>query len=139
MVAATAAAHSGAMPSAAPRSVFLVDDSAPVRDRLREIVALGEPVEVVGEADVVVGAIRGITATRPAFVVLDYQLRGGTGLDVLRGLPDLPGMVVIVLTNHASAQLKAACLAAGARHFLDKSSEFGRLCTIIGDTRAASA
>jgi two-component system response regulator DevR len=138
MVAATAAAHSGAMPSV-PRSVFLVDDSAPVRDRLREIVALGEPVEVVGEAEDVDGAIRGITATRPAFVVLDYQLRDGTGLDVLRGLPDLPGMVVIVLTNHASAQLKAACLAAGARHFLDKSSEFGRLCTIIGDTRAASA
>jgi len=138
MVAATGAAHSGAMPSA-PRSVFLVDDSAPVRDRLREIVALGEPVEVVGEAEDVDGAIRGITATRPAFVVLDYQLRDGTGLDVLRGLPDLPGMVVIVLTNHASAQVKAACLAAGARHFLDKSSEFGRLCTIIGDTRAASA
>ena len=139
MGAATAAAHSGAMPSVAPRSVFLVDDSAPVRDRLREIVALGEPVEVVGEAEDVNGAIRGITATRPAFVVLDYQLRDGTGLDVLRGLPDLPGMVVIVLTNHASAQLKAACLAAGACYFLDKSSEFGRLCTIIGGTRAASA
>jgi len=139
MVAPRAAVHSGAMPLTAPRSVFLVDDSAPVRDRLREIVALGEPVEVVGEAEDVDGAIRGITATRPAFVVLDYQLRDGTGLDVLRGLPDLPGMVVIVLTNHASAQVKAACLAAGARHFLDKSSEFGHLCTIIGGTRAASA
>jgi DNA-binding NarL/FixJ family response regulator len=131
--------HSAAMQSAAPRSVFLVDDSAPVRDRLREIVALGEPVVVVGEAEDVGGAIDGITATRPAVVVLDYQLRDGTGLDVLRGLPDLSGIVVIVLTNHATAQLKAACLAAGARHFLDKSKEFHRLCTIIGETRAPSA
>ncbi len=126
------------MQSAAPRSVFLDDDSAPVRDRLREIVALGEPVEVVGEAEDVAGAIRGITATKPAFVVLDYQLRDGTGLDVLHGLPDLPGTIVIVLTNHASAHVKAACLAAGASHFLDKSKEFHQLCTIIG-ARAPSA
>jgi len=131
--------HSGAMQSAAPRSVFLVDDSAPVRDRLREIVGLGQPVVVVGEAGDVAGAIIGITDTRPAFVVLDYQLRDGTGLDVLRGLPPLPGTVVIVLTNHATAQVKAACLAAGAGYFLDKSKEFDRLCTIIGDTRTHSA
>jgi two-component system response regulator DevR len=120
-------------------TVFLVDDSAAVRERLREIVALGEPVDFVGEAEDVASAIRGIAATRPAFVVLDYQLRDGTGLDVLHGLADLAGIVVIVLTNHATAQVRAACLAAGARYFLDKSSEFHHLCRIIADARVPTA
>jgi DNA-binding NarL/FixJ family response regulator len=139
MAAAAPRGDSAVMASAHVPTVFLVDDSAPVRDRLREIVALGDPVAFVGEAEDVAGAIDGIEATRPDFVVLDYQLRGGTGLDVLEGLHGLAGTVVIVLTNHATPQLRAACLSAGARHFLDKSSEFHHLSRIIADARVASA
>jgi DNA-binding NarL/FixJ family response regulator len=113
-------------------SVYLVDDSAPVRERLKELLGLDPAVRIVGEAESADGAIRGIAATRPDFAVLDYRLGDGTGLDVLCTLADAAGdTVFIVLTNHADAHVRAACTRAGARFFLDKSREFGRLRGII--------
>jgi CheY-like chemotaxis protein len=38
---------------------------------------------------------------------------------------------VIVLTNQATPQHRAACLAAGAEEFLDKSHEFARVPEIL--------
>jgi len=38
-----------------------------------------------------------------------------------------PGIVFVVLTNHASPQYRQACLAAGASYFFDKSTEFARI------------
>jgi two-component system response regulator DevR len=118
-------------------TVYLVDDSAAVRERLKELLALDSRVHIVGEAETAAGAIRGVLATRPDFVVLDYGLADGTGLEVLTAAVDeVPQTVFIVLTNHAGTHLRAACTAAGARFFLDKSSEFGRLRGIIAATGA---
>lgn len=120
-------------------TVFLVDDSLPIRERLKEL--LGQsPVQIIGEADSAPTAIRGILATRPRFVVLDYKLREGTGLDVLRAIAGIRReTIIIVLTNHVSEPVRAACLDAGAQYFLDKSSEFDRLNTIIADFNARLA
>ena len=58
--------------------------------------------------------------------MLDYQLDGGTGLDVLRAVhPQAPEIVFIVLTNHAKPQYRRVCLDAGASDFFDKSPELG--------------
>lgn len=122
----------------APTTVFLVDDSEPVRERLRELLTLSSDVDVVGEADSAASAINGIARMHPEFVVLDYRLPDGTGLDVLRASGAAESdSTFIVLTNHASPQVRAACTAAGARFFLDKSREFDRLVPIITEARAA--
>ena len=129
-----------AMHTARTHSVFLVDDSEPVRERLKELLALDPAVQIVGEAESALDAIRGIAATRPDFAVLDYRLAEGTGLEVLCTLSDeTRGTVFIVLTNHADAHLRAACTQAGARFFLDKSREFGRLRSIIAGADAVHA
>jgi len=119
-------------------TVFLVDDNAPIRECLKELLALDSGIEIVGEAAGVETALEGIARTHPDFVVLDYRLADGTGLDVLRAIDAATfDTTFIVLTNHASAQVRSACVAAGARFFLDKSSEFDRLVPIIVDRRAA--
>jgi DNA-binding NarL/FixJ family response regulator len=129
-----------AMDTARTSSVFLVDDSAAVRERLKELLALDPAVRIVGEAESATAAIRGIAATRPDFAVLDYRLAGGTGLDVLCALADQArGTVFIVLTNHADTRVRAACTRAGASFFLDKSREFGRLRSIIAGADAVRA
>jgi DNA-binding NarL/FixJ family response regulator len=128
------------MGSARSHTVYLVDDSAPVRERLKELLTLDAQVDIVGEADTALSAIRGILTTRPDFVVLDYRLAEGTGLEVLCAAVDaVPESVFIVLTNHADPHLRKACTAAGARFFLDKSSEFGRLGGIIAAPRERCA
>ena len=119
-------------------SVFLVDDSAAVRDRLKELFAAGAAVRIVGEAGTVAGAVADIETSRPDFVVLDYQLPDGTGLDVLREVRHLvPISCFIVLTNHPSQKLRDAFTDAGAQFFLDKSFEFGRLGGLIAEAQSA--
>jgi DNA-binding NarL/FixJ family response regulator len=128
------------MGKARTHTVFLVDDSVPVRERLKELIALDPAVRIVGEAGTVTGAIDGIVDTHPEFVVLDYKLADGTGLEVLCTLAEeRPDTVFIVLTNHAGPHLRAACTQAGARFFLDKSREFGRLRGIIAGADALQA
>jgi DNA-binding NarL/FixJ family response regulator len=65
-------------------------------------------------------------------VVLDFQLLGGTGVEVLRKVhPQMPDVRFIVLTNHNNPQYRRICMEAGASHFFDKSTEFGRIKDVI--------
>jgi DNA-binding NarL/FixJ family response regulator len=116
-----------------PRTeVFIVDDVASMRERLRELVIELPDVAVVGDAGTPAEAIAGILATQPACVLLDYQLVGGTGVDVLRGVhASSPGTVFVVLTNQTDPQYRRACLDAGADHFFDKSTEFDRIGEVL--------
>jgi DNA-binding NarL/FixJ family response regulator len=120
------------------RTVFLVDDSVAIRDRVRELLASEDRVDIVGEAGSTAAAITGIASTRPEFVVLDYALPDGTGIDILRAVgAQTSDSTFIVLTNHAEPSLRAACVAAGARFFLDKSVDFDRLLPIIANAGTA--
>ena len=57
----------------------------------------------------------GISETQPDCVVLDFQLIGGTAVDVLRAVhPGSPEIAFIVLTNHPTPQYRRACMEAGA-------------------------
>jgi DNA-binding NarL/FixJ family response regulator len=118
-------------------AVFVDDDMPSMRDRLRELLDDIDGVEVVGAAGNLDEATAGILRTHPDCVLLDYQIEGGTGVDVLRAVhPQSPEIEFIVLTNHATDQHRRACLAAGARFFLDKSSEFGAIRTAIAEIDA---
>ena len=112
--------------------IFIVDDLPSMRDRLRELLADIDGIEIVGDAGTAQEAIDGILRTRPDCVLLDYQLNGGTGVEVLRAVhPTWPDIAFIVLTNHATAQHRRACIDAGARFFLDKSTEFDLVAQAI--------
>lgn len=110
-----------------------------MRDRLRELVSEIDGVEIVGDAGTTQDAIDGILRTHPDCVLLDYQLVGGTGVDVLRAVhPRSPRIAFIVLTNHATPQHRKACVDAGARFFFDKSTEFGSIRTAIAEIESAA-
>ncbi len=114
------------------KNVFIVEDSVPVRARLVEQLYQIPGVKVVGEAATPADAVAGILKTRPDYVVLDFQLEGGTGVDVLRALRrQVPNSVFIVLTNHPQAQFRRICREAGADAFFDKSSEFAKVGEVI--------
>jgi DNA-binding NarL/FixJ family response regulator len=128
------------MNTASPHTeVFIVDDLPSMRDRLRELVGDIDGTNVVGDAGTPADAIDGILRTQPDCVLLDYQLVDGTGVDVLRAVhPQLPQVAFIVLTNHATTQHRRACLDAGARFFLDKSTEFGLIRSAIAEIGATA-
>jgi two-component system, NarL family, response regulator DevR len=112
--------------------VYLVEDSLLIRERLAAMVRTLEGIEIVGEAEAPEAALLGIKASRPDVVILDLQLTAGSGLSVLRQLHDVaPDVVPIVLTNDALPQFRKECLAAGAKYFFDKTTEFGKVCGAI--------
>jgi two-component system response regulator DevR len=114
--------------------VFIVEDSPPIRSRLVELLGEIDGVRVVGEAQTPDEAVAGIRQTQPHCVVLDLQLIGGTGIDVLRAVhPGSPEIAFVVLTANPTAQYRRVCMQAGADWFLDKSTEFGKLKEVISE------
>ena len=113
-------------PSIPPLQVFLVEDLDVIRDNL--IVALSE----VAQARVV-AAVRsepeavawlGLHKQEWELAVVDLFLRQGSGLGVLRACRSrAASQRVVVLTNFASKDVRARCLAQGADAVFDKSTE----------------
>jgi len=114
--------------STAPRKLYIVDDSPAICERLQAIFAEDDTVRVVGQAGNAPQAVVDILALEPDSVVLDLELQGSNGLQVLRAVhPQMPDINFVVLTNHAEPQFRHACINAGASHFLDKANEFHRV------------
>jgi DNA-binding NarL/FixJ family response regulator len=112
--------------------VFIVEDSPSIRGRLVELLGEIDGVCVVGEAQSPAEALAGIRQTQPHCVILDLQLIGGSGVDVLRAVhPASPEIAFVVLTANPTAQYQRACMQAGASWFLDKSTEFGKLTEVV--------
>ena len=129
-----------AMEAQGRTKVFIVEDFVPVRHRLTELLSELDSVDIVGEAETPREAINGILEQRPHWVVLDFQLLGGTGVDVLRAVhPKAPSIRFIVLTNHPSPQYRRACMESGAGWFFDKSTEFGKIRDVIAGPVASNS
>jgi len=114
------------------KDVFIVDDSAVVRDRLAQMIAELPGIQVVGHADIAFEAIQEIRRLRPSCVVLDISMPGGSGMYVLETVKrENPALTVIMLTNFAHDQYRQKCLQLGADHFFDKTSEFEKVLEIL--------
>ena len=112
--------------------VFLVEDSAAIRERICSLLAGLDGVDLAGEATTTAAAISGILDTHPDAVLLDLHLAQGSGIDVLRTVhPQAPGIVFIVVTNLTHSQYRETCIAAGASHFIDKSTEMDHLSPLL--------
>lgn len=122
--------------SAVPVTVFLAEDSHLIQARVSAMLR-ARAISIVGQAATPQGAIDGILATRPDVVVLDVQLHGGSGLQVLRSLRHVaPDTAFVVFSNNSAPAYRQRYLGEGAVRFLDKSTEFDQLAQAI---RTASA
>ncbi len=112
--------------------VFIADDSSAVVERLADLLEEVPGAQLVGQAGDVPEAIRSIQKTNPDAVILDLQMPGGNGLDVLRAIRvDHPYLLVLICTNYPNSEYRKECLSAGANFFLDKSSEFEKIAAIL--------
>ena len=120
--------------------VFIVDDSKVVVERLADLLDEVPGVELVGRAGDAPGAIHSILKTNPDAIILDLQMPGGGGLEVLRTIRQRHSSLwVLVCTNYPYPQYREECLAAGANYFLDKSAEFDKIPMILRDLMRTAA
>lgn len=111
--------------------VFVADDSAAIRCRIA--VLLDSPdTAIVGEGETPGYCIDAILALRPDVVVLDVQLRGGSGLEVLRAVRGAaPDVSFVVFTNNTASGYRERYLMEGALRFLDKTTECEALAQAV--------
>ena len=113
-------------------SVLVVDDSALVRRRLVLLLEELEGDVVVGEATDTAEALEALRWTRPDVVILDLNLPGGSGFDVLRDIrkqPEPP--LVMVFTSHGEEPYRRRSLEEGADFFFDKGKDLAQLLAVV--------
>lgn len=111
--------------------VFLVDDHALVRDGLR-LLLHGAGHEVVGEADHPTQALAEIVRAEPDIVLLDVNLAGRTGLELLSSLQQRNARSrVIMLSMSAQPRHVAEALRLGAAGYVLKDSPTAELLKAI--------
>lgn len=127
------------MPSRqAPLKVFIVDDSVLIRDRVAAMLE-ASAISVVGRAATPQDAIDGILAASPDVVVLDVQLEGGSGLQVLRAVRQAaPDIAFVVFSSNSGPAYRKRYFGEGAEAFLDKSTEFDQLVQTVAKARGMS-
>jgi two-component system response regulator DesR len=119
------------MISTASIKVFLADDSLQIRERVNALLSTAQ-ISVVGEAATPDTCITGILESHPDVVVLDVQLEGGTGLQVLKAVRSAdPGVAFVVFSNNSAPAYRKRYLGEGAVRFLDTSTEFDQLAQAV--------
>jgi DNA-binding response OmpR family regulator len=116
-----------------PLRVFIADDSPPVAEMLTELIQ-APGIDVIGVGDTESGTIESIRSMKPDVVVLDLQLKSGSGTNVIKAVrasAELAKVRLMVTSNHASPQMRAGCLQLGADDYFDKVKELGALTARI--------
>jgi two-component system, NarL family, nitrate/nitrite response regulator NarL len=115
-----AASEPGTDRSASPLRVMLVDDHALVRSAVRQAIDAPD-VELVGEAGSAEDAFALALAVRPDVMLLDIDLPGMNGIQMLEELsPRLPDTKIVMLTVSDSDRDMIEALGRGAAGYLTK-------------------
>jgi len=105
-------------------NVFIVDDSAWIREFIQTALTTLGDILVVGDAGTLAAASEGIDRTVPDVVILDHHLTDGSGLYLLVEIKhQFPKMVVIMHAGFTSPSTRAQCLFAGADYFFYKGQD----------------
>ena len=120
--------------------VFLVEDSAAIRERVAAMLEAMPNAKLVGHAADADGAIRDILAGCPDVVLLDISLAAGSGFDVLRAVrPQAPQIDFYMLSNVSAYPYRQLAEALGVRGFFDKSTQFEHVRELIAARAGAEA
>jgi len=104
--------------------ILLVDDHTIVRQSLRNFLENESDFELVGDAENGLAALQMIETHRPDIVLLDLQMEGLNGLEVLRRTrARFPRTRVVVLSMHQDSSYVVRSLNYGASAYVLKSAD----------------
>lgn len=103
--------------------VLLVDDHAILRDGLKNIIAIEEAIEVVGELTSGEGILEKIQATKPDVVLMDINLPNKSGIELTDTIKEkCSDCKVLILTMYKHDEYFLSALKAGADGYLLKDA-----------------
>lgn len=118
-----------------PVKVFILDDSPQLTEMLSELFCDPGYIEIAGTADSIKAAQKGIETSNPDVVIVDLQLKDGSGFEVVKSIRALPQAkeekIIIFFTNHVSPELHRHAMDLGADFFFDKSKDHAQIIEVL--------
>jgi DNA-binding NarL/FixJ family response regulator len=112
--------------------ILLVDDHPLVREWLANLINQEPPLTVCGQTGSAREALQLVAATRPAIVIVDLSLEGGSGLELIKDIKAAqPDVATIVLSMHDEALYAERAMRAGARGYIMKREATGKVLDAI--------
>jgi len=112
--------------------IIIADDSSMFRNRFNDLLKNLNNVEIVGEAENGLEALKLIEDKKPDLVILDIRMPEMNGIDVLRKIREKGTAVKIcMLTNYPYKQYKDRCFAEGCDYFFDKNLDIQQILDVI--------
>ena len=104
--------------------VLIVDDHLVIRKALRSLLTSKYGIEVVGEADNGIEAVKTVRELQPDVILMDLVMPGQNGLDATREIVrEDPGAHVLILTSFGDEfQIRAAVNAGAIGYILKDAS-----------------
>jgi DNA-binding NarL/FixJ family response regulator len=124
--------------------VLLADDQAKVRSAMRLLFEQDPDIEVIGEAVDATGLLDWVGAVCPDMVLLDWELPGGAGEELLSAIRASCSLTSVVALS-GRPEARPAALDAGADAFVSKGDpperliEAVRACARNGTARPTGA
>ena len=114
--------------------ILIVDDNKCFVDRIVGMLDELNNISYINVASDYEQARRLLEEERPDLVLLDINLPGKSGIELLRRIKESGWRCeVIMITNHADEYYRQQCISLGVKHFLDKSNDFGMVPEIVGN------
>ena len=122
-------------------NVLLVDDVKIILQKMKMFLSIVPQVNQVDTASNAQEAFSYLQSSNPELVVLDVNMPGTNGIDILKRIrcSEGPQPLVVMLTNETGQYFKEVCLQSGADFYLDKSKDFLQIPNIIGEMIAKRA
>jgi CheY-like chemotaxis protein len=119
--------------------ILLIEDSRLLRDRMIGMLTVPGVMRVAGAAETEREAIALIDANDYDALVVDVELKQGSGITAIRharlSFATQRQPLIIVLTNYALPTVRQRCIEAGADHFLDKMQQFSQVRPLLEAAR----
>ena len=109
------------MPALDKRRVVIVEDHTLLRQGLKALLATDDDIEVVGEADNGLDAIKLASSAWPCLILMDLSLLGINGIEAIREIKKLhPTIKILVLTVHMAEEYVREALKSGSDGYVLK-------------------
>ena len=119
---------------------IIVDDSFAFRARLKNILTRSLGITVVADTNDGREVMELIGRHRPDILILDLVMPIISGLKVLQELKqNSVNIMIVVVSNYAEKQVRAACQKLGAHFVFDKSTEFEEMIDTIEKLKGSKA
>ena len=76
-------------------------------------------------------AVSVVNLMHPDVILLDINMPGKNGVDVLAGLRHQTDAMIIMLSNYSDPYYRKICEELGAEYFFDKSDEFEKVADVL--------